>query len=116
LKAPAGKLVSLMVEKLGVGEQTCPEGQIRREGKCIMPEVTFAAFIISLNTSALFHLGEICAPGSEEKIKDLVLAKHAIDTLKLIYEKTSGNLTDEEDDLLKTVLFDLKMRYVQARD
>jgi hypothetical protein len=105
-----------MVEKQGTGQQPCPDGQIRREGKCVMPEVTFAAFIISLNTSALYHLGEICAPGTEEKIKDLVLAKHAIDTLKLIHEKTSGNLTDEEDDLLKTVLYDLKMRYVKVND
>jgi hypothetical protein len=110
-----GRVVSLMAEKPGIGEP-CPEGQIRREGRCVMPEVTFAAFIISLNTSALYHLGEICAPGSEEKIKDLVLAKHAIDTLKLIHEKTSGNLTDEEDDLLKTVLYDLKMRYVKVND
>jgi hypothetical protein len=115
-KPEPGMVVSLMVEKQGTGEQPCPEGQIRREGRCVMPEVTFAAFIISLNTSALYHLGEICAPGSEEKIKDLVLAKHAIDTLKLIHEKTSGNLTEEEDDLLKTVLYDLKMRYVKVND
>jgi hypothetical protein len=107
-----------MEEKTRVEEQqqACPEGQVRREGKCVMPEVTFAAFIISLNTSALYHLGEIGGPGSEEKTKDLVLAKHAIDTLRLIQEKTSGNLTEEEDDLLKTVLYDLKMRYVQVKD
>jgi hypothetical protein len=90
----------------------CPEGQVRRDGKCVMPEVTFTAFIISLNTSALFHLGEISDPITGEKDQDLVLAKHTIDTLKLLEDKTKGNLDDEERDLLKNIIYDLKMRYV----
>ena len=90
----------------------CPEGQVRRDGKCVMPEVTFAAFIISLNTSALYHLGEISDPASGEKQEDLVLAKHTIDTIQLLEKKTQGNLTDEEQDIIKNVLYDLKMRYV----
>ena len=97
-------------------ENPCPEGQVLRDGKCVMPEVTFTAFVLSLNTSALYHLGEISAPGSDEKTKDLTLAKHAIDTLKLIQEKTTGNLTGEEDELLKNILYDLKLRYVRAKD
>jgi len=90
----------------------CPEGQVRRDGKCVMPEVTFAALVMSLNTSALFHLGEISDPTTGDKLQDLVLAKHTIDTLKLLEVKTKGNLTDEEQDILKNVLYDLKMRYV----
>lgn len=90
----------------------CPEGQVRRDGKCVMPEVTFTAFVVSLNTSALFHLGEISDPATGEKQQDLVLAKHTIDTLRLLEEKTKGNLTDEERDILKSALYDLKMRYV----
>ena len=92
----------------------CPEGQVRKEGKCVMPEVTFTAFIMSMNTSALFHLGEISDPASGEKNKDFVLAQHSIDILSLLEEKTKGNLTDEEQDLLKHVLYDLKMRYVRS--
>ena len=91
----------------------CPEGQVRKEGKCVMPEVTFTAFVMSMNTSALFHLGEISDPASGEKNKDLVLAQHSIDILALLEKKTKGNLTDEEQDLLKHVLYDLKMRYVR---
>jgi hypothetical protein len=91
----------------------CPEGQVRKEGKCVMPEVTFTAFVMSMNTSALFHLGEISDPSSGEKNKDLVLAQHSIDILALLKEKTKGNLNDEEQDLLKHVLYDLKMRYVR---
>lgn len=90
----------------------CPEGQVRRDGKCVMPEVTFAALVMSLNTSALFHLGEISDPTTGDKLQDLVLAKHTIDTLKVLEDKTKGNLTDEEQDILKNVLYDLKMRYV----
>jgi len=91
----------------------CPEGQIRKDGKCVMPEVTFTAFVMSLNTSALFHLGEISDPSTGEKNQDLVLAKHTIDTLQLLEEKTKGNLSTDEQDMLKHVLYDLKMRYVQ---
>ena len=94
----------------------CPEGQVRRDGKCVMPEVTFTAFLMSLNTSALFHLGDISDPVTAKKDQDLVLAKHTIDTLKLLEDKTKGNLSDEEQDLLKHVLYDLKMRYVEKAD
>jgi hypothetical protein len=90
----------------------CPEGQVRRDGHCVMPEVTFTAFVMSLNTSALFHLGEISDPATGEKNQDLVLAKHTIDTLKLLQDKTKGNLNGDEQDLLQHVLYDLKMRYV----
>jgi hypothetical protein len=104
------------MEEANKNEQPCPEGQVRRDGKCVMPEVTFNAFIISLNTSALYHLGEIGAPDSGEKNRDLVLAKHTIDTLKLIQEKTRGNLAQEEEELLSNILYDLKLRYVKAKD
>jgi hypothetical protein len=90
----------------------CPEGQVRKDGECVMPEVTFAALVMSLNTSALFHLGEMSDPVTGEKNQDLVLVKHTIDTLKLLEEKTKGNLNDEEQDILKHILYDLKMRYV----
>jgi hypothetical protein len=90
----------------------CPEGQVRKDGRCVMPAVTFTAFVMSLNTSTLFHLGEISDPVTGEKNQDLVLAKHTIDILKVLEEKTRGNLSTEEQDLLKHVLYDLKMRYV----
>ena len=93
---------------------SCPEGQIRVDGKCVMPEVTFTTFIMSLNTSALYHLGEIDDPTSGQKTLDLVLAKHAIDTLKLLQDKTKGNLTEKESTLLENVLCDLRLRYVKA--
>jgi len=83
-------------------------------GKCVLPEVTFSAFVMSLNTSALFHLGEIADPETGALNQNLMLAKHTIDTLDILKEKTKGNLTDEEDNMLTKFLYDLKMRYVAA--
>ena len=92
--------------------KACPEGQVRKDGKCVMPEVTFTTFVMSLNTSALFYLGEISDPATGKKQQDLVLVKHTIDTLQLLEDKTKGNLNDEENDLLNNALYDLKMRFV----
>jgi len=93
---------------------TCPPGQILKDGRCVLPEVTFTTLVMSLNTTALCHLGEIEEPSTKEKKVDLMLAKHAIDTLELLKRKTSGNLTDQEKELLDNVLYDLKMRYVRT--
>ena len=93
----------------------CPEGRVRNEaGKCVMPEVTFASFILSLNTAALYHLGEIPHPESGKSPVDLELVKHTIDTLSLLRDKTSGNLETEEKELLTNILYDLKIRFVKA--
>lgn len=79
-----------------------------------LPEVTFASFIYSLSTSALIHLGEIPEPTTEKMAKNLPLAKQTIDILGILQEKTKGNLTQEEENLLNTFLYDLRMRYVKA--
>ncbi len=91
----------------------CGDGKVPdRDGKCVMPEVTFMAFVMSLNTSALFHLGEIADPQTGKKLVDLSLARHAIDTLALLEKKTKGNLDEEEAKMLKNVLIDIKLRFV----
>ena len=56
-----------------------------------LPEVNFNSLIFSLSSSALLHLGEIADPHSGEKKKDLGLAKHTIDTIAMLKEKTAGN-------------------------
>jgi hypothetical protein len=94
----------------GCSEDKVPD----KQGRCVMPEVTFPAFIMSLNTSALYHLGEIGDPATGKKIVDLDLAKHAIDTLVLMQNKTKGNLTEDETELLKNMLYDIKIRFVKA--
>ena len=93
----------------------CEDGKVPdQEGRCVMPEVTFMAFIMSLNTSAMFHLGEIADPQTGEKLIDFSLARHAIDTLALLEEKTRGNLDNDETEMLKNILFDVKIRFAQV--
>ncbi len=93
----------------------CGEGEVPdKEGQCVMPEVTFSTFVMSLNTSVLYHLGELPDPESGETFVNLDLARHAIDTLVVLEQKTKGNLTDEEGELMRNILYDVKMRFVNA--
>jgi len=79
-----------------------------------LPEINFSTFIVSLSTEVLFHLGELAHPISGETKKDLPLAKHVIDTLAMLKEKTQGNLTDNEQKLLEGMLYDLRMAYIRT--
>ncbi|MGM0428308.1 MAG: DUF1844 domain-containing protein [Thermodesulfobacteriota bacterium] len=80
-----------------------------------LPEVNFSSLILSLSSSSLYHLGEVPDPQTGEKKKDLALAKHAIDTISMLKEKTVGNLTEEEQKFIESVLTDLRWRYVKAK-
>ena len=92
----------------------CPDGRIRNaSGRCVMPEVTFASFILSLNTSALYHMGELPHPETNQRVVDRELAKHTIDTLTLLADKTRGNLDPDETELLTRILYELKIRFVK---
>jgi hypothetical protein len=79
-----------------------------------LPVITFSTFIFSLNTSALVHLGDYPDPASGKNELDLPLAKQTIDLIALLEEKTRGNLTQDEESLLKHILYDLRLRYVQT--
>ena len=79
-----------------------------------LPEVNFNSLIFSLSSSALLHLGEIADPQTGEKNRDLSLAKHTIDTIGMLKEKTKGNLEEEEKKFLDSILTDLRWRYVKA--
>lgn len=78
-----------------------------------LPQVTFSTFVFSLSSSALVHLGEVPEPSSNQTRSDLPMAKQIIDTLGMLDEKTRGNLDQDENQLLQTVLYDLRMRYIQ---
>lgn len=95
----------------------CPDGRVKNKaGDCVMPRVSFISFILSLNTTALFHLGELPHPETGQKSMDLELAKHTIDTVAMLAEKTRGNLEDNEHELVTKVLYELEMRFVKAKD
>ncbi|MEQ1569068.1 MAG: DUF1844 domain-containing protein [Myxococcota bacterium] len=74
-----------------------------------LPPVTFASFVVSLAAAAMRHLGE--GPDAE---LDLSVAKHTIDVLGVLYDKTKNNLDDEEHRLLEAVLYETRMKYLEA--
>ena len=75
--------------------------------------VTFSTFVLGLSTQALLHLGEIPNPMTRAVERDLGAAKQVIDILGILFEKTRGNLEPGENSLLESVLYDLRMRYVE---
>jgi hypothetical protein len=90
-----------------------PEDQA---GGMPLPEVDFNSLIFSLSSSALINLGEIADPNTGQKQKDLPLAKHTIDTIAMLQDKTKGNLNPEEKRFLDTILADLRWRYVKMAE
>jgi hypothetical protein len=94
-----------------------PVSESRPPGRPAAPgadePVTFSTFVLGLSTQALLHLGEIPNPVSQTVEHDLEAAKHVIDLLGMLGEKTRNNLDQGEDALLSSVLYDLRMRYVE---
>jgi len=78
-----------------------------------LPAVDFHTFVLSLGSSALLHLGELEHPDVGAPQKDLPLAKHTIDILAMLEEKTKGNLTAAEAKLIESLLYDLRLRFVE---
>jgi hypothetical protein len=79
-----------------------------------LPEMTFSTFVISLLTQTLMHLGEIADPEGQAPARDLPAAKQMIDLLGILRDKTKGNLDASEEQLLGSMLYDLRMRYVEV--
>ena len=82
---------------------SCPE----------LPQLDFGTFVLSMSSSALVHLGEVPEPESGQIMENVLAAKQTIDILCMLQSKTKGNLTDQEARLLRDMLFELRMKYVQ---
>lgn len=80
-----------------------------------LPKINFATFVFSLNSSVLLQFGLIDDPATGKKTKNLPLAKQTIDILSMLEEKTQGNLTKDEETMLKNILYDLRMLYVKEK-
>ena len=76
-------------------------------------ELTFVTFVMGLSTQALIHLGEIPEPHSGKFEGDLLAAEQLIDIIAMLQDKTRGNLDSEEAQLVETILFELRMKYVE---
>lgn len=76
------------------------------------PPADFNTLVLSLSTSALMYMGLVHGPEGAVGEKNLVMAKHTIDLIGLLEQKTQGNLTGEEERLIAQVLYDLRLHFV----
>jgi hypothetical protein len=76
--------------------------------------LTFTAFVLSIATTAAIHFGDLPDPSGGGAQPNLQAAAQMIEILALLDQKTRGNLTAEERQVLEQVLFELRMRYVQT--
>jgi hypothetical protein len=77
--------------------------------------VDFSTHILSLASSALIALGKMPAPDGGQLPIDLETAKHLIDVLAMLEAKTKGNLDEAEQKLLASLVYDLRVAYVDAQ-
>ena len=79
------------------------------------PQLSFTAFVLSLASTAAIHFGDLPDPISGETAEtNLEGAAQLIEILSLLEVKTRGNLTAEEREILNQILYELRMRFVQA--
>ena len=109
-KAEAQREKERLAEQAKSGKSS--EGQ--GGGDQQLPPATFETLMSTLATQALFALGAIADPGTGQTMENLPLARHHIDLLGVLEEKTEGNLTEEESNLLRSTLYELRSRYIQA--
>ena len=79
-----------------------------------LPPVDFGSFVISLTHAAMLHMGHLNDPSAPPVEQNLTLARHTIDTIAMLKEKTTGNLDQQEQALLDGILTELRMLYVQT--
>ena len=92
------------------------EDEMRKQGRPHRAqdfEVTFEKFVASLYMTALMQLGLAAPQGGKPEV-DLIGARQTIDTLALLQEKTKGNLTPAEENMLQNVLYELRMAYLEV--
>jgi hypothetical protein len=78
--------------------------------------LSFTAFVLSLASTAAIHFGDLPDPQTNEPVEpNLEGAAQMIDILSLLEEKTRGNLTPEENQILGQVLYELRLRFVEAK-
>ena len=84
------------------GEQASSQG----------PLIDFRSYILSYYTQGLVLLGEVPNPYTNKKEEDIEASRHTIDILTMLNEKTKGNLSDEERQLLESVIYELRMKFM----
>lgn len=100
-------------EKEKLADETGGAGPAPAGGRRL-PPASFSTLVSGIVTQILFALGAIQDPQTGRRYLDIELAKHHIDTLTLLEEKTKNNLAPEEKKLLDNALYEVRMAYVRA--
>jgi hypothetical protein len=98
--------------QIAAGKAEQAYNQTRSPQSSRLPEASFLSLANMLAVEAAMHLGLIKTPGEEAPPPDLDAARHLIDMLGMLQDKTRGNLTGEEENLLENILADLRMQFV----
>jgi len=80
-----------------------------------LAQVDFSTHVLSLASTALIALGKMPAPDDEQQPIDLETARHLIDVLAVLEQKTKGNLDEAEQKLLASLIYDLRVAFVDAQ-
>jgi len=88
-------------EAASSGEETPPR-----------PTIDFPSYVLSYYTQGLVLLGEVPNPYTNKKEEDVEAARHTIDILSMIEQKTKGNLGKDEQQLLESVLYELRLKFM----
>lgn len=92
-------------------EQKTPSG-----GETAQPfQIDFSTFVMSLTSSAFYHLGDMPDPATGKKEVNLPAVQQTIDMLIMLREKTKGNLTEDENKLIEQLIYELQVKYVDKK-
>jgi len=97
----------------GAGPASSRSATAAGRGRGEIPPANFATLVQSILTQILFYLGDLTTRGAEPNV-NLDMAKHQIDILGVLEEKSRGNLSEDEKKLLDTALYEARMRYVSV--
>jgi len=111
-KAQAQAEKQKLAEQDKAGDAGSPGGA-GAGGPGAMPPATFESLVSTMATQALFAMGAIPDPRTGQRMQHLDLARHHIDMLGVLEEKTKGNLSEEESKMLSGTTYELRSRYIQ---
>ena len=97
-----------------MGSESEAEGTVESPSTSDLPAIDFSTFVLSLSTTALYQMGLVADPETNEKISpSRVIAQQTIDTIEMLREKTRGNLAPDEERLIDSLLYELRLHFVE---
>jgi len=103
-------------ERTDGDQESETKGPDTKQETASLPELDFASFILSLATTVQVSLGAVPNPQTNLQAQNLPVAKQLIDIINMLREKTKGNLSNEEQALIDSILYNLRMHYIRTME